>query len=141
MRIDDLTDKSLHDEIVSLLSLAPTSPAAYRLFAAARHLSAQLCHNRAEVQAQFVVNPAPCPKNCMFCSCAAKNGVFRRSSRISPEATVDAAREFEANGANAIYLMATAGLDPAEFCKCRDIFGEADWQPLDGRSSFFADVC
>lgn len=122
MRIDDLIDKSLHDErlshveAVSLLSLAPTSPDAYRLFAAARHLSAQLCHNRAEVHAQFAVNLAPCPKNCMFCSFAAKNGVFKRSSQISPEAAIAAAKEFEANGANAIYLMATASLDLAEFC-------------------------
>lgn len=123
MRIDDLIAKSLHDErlthaeIVSLLSLTPASPDAYRLFAASRHLSALLCDNRAEVHAQFAVNLAPCPKNCMFCSFAAKNGVFRTSSRISPEAAVEAAREFEANGANAIYLMATASLDPAEFCE------------------------
>lgn len=123
MLINDLIDKSLHDErlshaeIVSLLSLAPSSPDAYRLFAASRHLSAQLCDNRAEVHAQFAINLAPCPRNCMFCSFAAKNGIFRESSRITPEAAVNAAREFEDNGANAVYLMATASFDLARFCE------------------------
>lgn len=122
MHIDKIIQKSLNDEritdsdIVALLSIEPTSTDAYRLFAASRELSAKLCDNRAEVHAQFAINLAPCPKNCMFCSFAVKNGIFKGSSKISPEAAVAAALTFEQNGANAIYLMATASFDLAEFC-------------------------
>lgn len=106
-----------HDEIVYLLSLPPASPAAYQLLAASRELSAQVCDNRAEVHAQLAINLGPCPKNCMFCSFAAQNGIFKESSQISPEAAVSAAIAFEENGANAIYLMATASFELREFCE------------------------
>ena len=122
MLINDLIAKSFNDErlsqkeIVSLLELPPSSSETYRLFAASRELSARLSDNHAEVHAQFAINLAPCPKNCMFCSFAVKNGIFKGSSKISPEDAVTAALTFEQNGANAIYLMATASFDIAEFC-------------------------
>ena len=110
-------ERLTHAEIVSLLALAPNSADSYQLLAASRELSAQVCDSQAEVHAQFAVNLAPCPKNCMFCSFAVKNGIFKGSSKISPEAAVAAAVTFEQNGANAIYLMATASFDLAEFCE------------------------
>lgn len=122
MLITDLITKASNDErlthaeIVSLLALAPSSVDSYRLLAASRELSAKVCDSQAEVHAQFAVNLAPCPKNCMFCSFAVKNGIFKGSSKISPEDAVAAALTFEQNGANAIYLMATASFDLAEFC-------------------------
>jgi len=109
-------ERLTHAEIVSLLALAPSSADSYRLLAASRELSAKVCDSQAEVHAQFAVNLAPCPKNCMFCSFAVKNGIFKGSSKISPENAVAAALTFEQNGANAIYLMATASFDLAEFC-------------------------
>lgn len=122
MLITDLITKASNDErlthaeIVSLLALAPSSADSYRLLAASRELSAKVCDSQAEVHAQFAVNLAPCPKNCMFCSFAVKNGIFKGSSKISLEDAVAAALTFEQNGANAIYLMATASFDLAEFC-------------------------
>lgn len=123
MQLNDLISKSLnderltHDEIVYLLSLPTTSSATYQLHAASRELSGRLCADKAEVHAQFAVNLAPCPKNCMFCSFAAKNGIFKSSTKLSHDAAVTAALTFEENGANAIYLMATASFDLAEFCE------------------------
>jgi len=123
MQLNDLISKSLnderltHDEIVYLLSLPTISPATYQLLAASRKLSGRLCVDKAEVHAQFAVNLAPCPKNCMFCSFAAKNGIFKSSTKLSHDAAVTAALTFEENGANAIYLMATASFDLAEFCE------------------------
>lgn len=122
MLLDTLITKAGNDErlspeeIVYLLSLTPTSAEAYRLLAASRELSEKVSANRAEVHAQFAINLAPCPKNCMFCSFAAKNGIFKGASKIPPEEAVATALTFEQNGANAIYLMATASFDLAEFC-------------------------
>jgi biotin synthase len=123
MQLNDLISKSLNDErltadeVAYLLSLPPTSPETYRLLAASRELSAQVCSGSAEVHAQFAINLAPCPKNCMFCSFAVKNGIFKGSSKIAPDAAVTSAQTFEQNGANAIYLMATASFDLNEFCE------------------------
>jgi len=123
VQLNDLITKALNDErlttneIVYLLSLPATSAQNYQLLAASRELSARLCANRAEVHAQFALNLAPCPKNCMFCSFAAKNGIFKGASQISPDDAVKTALTFEQNGANAIYLMATASFDLAEFCE------------------------
>lgn len=122
MSIKDMVEKAFnderlsHDEIVSLLSIHPTSTDAYMLLSASRDLSSRLCDNRAEVHAQLAINLAPCPKNCMFCSFAAKNGIFKGSSKISPEQAVEAVLTFEKIGANAIYLMATASFNLEEFC-------------------------
>ena len=123
MQIDALISKACNDErlsqaeIITLLELPTTSAECYRVLAASRELSAQLSDNQAEVHAQFAVNLAPCPKNCMFCSFAVKNGIFKGSSKITPEAAVDSARTFEQNGANAIYMMATASFQLEEFCE------------------------
>lgn len=123
MQTADLLAKAFNDErltvdeIVFMLSLPPTSPETYRIMAAARELSARLCGNRAEVHAQFALNLAPCPKNCMFCSFAVKNGIFQGASQISPDEAAQTALTFEQNSANAIYLMATATFDLGAFCE------------------------
>jgi biotin synthase len=123
VQLNDLITKGLNDErlstdeIVYLLSLPATSSECYQLLAASRELSGRLCDNRAEVHAQFALNLAPCPKNCMFCSFAAKNGIFKGASQISPDDAAETALAFEQNGVNAIYLMATASFDLAEFCE------------------------
>jgi biotin synthase len=123
VQLNDLITKALNDErlttdeIVAMLALAPASSEGFQLLAASRELSARLSANRAEVHAQFALNLAPCPKNCMFCSFAVKNGIFKGASQISPHDAVQTALTFEQNGANAIYLMATASFDLAEFCE------------------------
>jgi len=123
VHLNDLITRALNDErltadeVAYLLSLPPTSPETYRLLAASRELSARVCSGKAEVHAQFAINLAPCPKNCMFCSFAVKNGIFKGSSKIAPDAAVTSAQTFEQNGANAIYLMATASFDLNEFCE------------------------
>ena len=123
MHLNDLLTKACNDErlsadeVVYLLSLPSESSESYQLLAASRQLSDQVCLGQAEVHAQFAVNLAPCPKNCMFCSFAAKNGIFKAASKVSPDAAVASALTFEQNGANAIYLMATASFDLSEFCE------------------------
>jgi biotin synthase len=94
--------------IAHMLSLAPHSEQTYAIMAAAREISAQLSGNRAEVHAQFAVNLAPCGCDCLFCSFASVNKIFTESSRLTVEEAVAAALQFETDGANALFVMATA---------------------------------
>jgi len=114
LQIDDLLKKSLNGEtfsredLVQMLRYAPDSPESYRILAESNRISKELTGNRAEVHAQFALNLAPCPCNCAFCSFAQRNGVFTRETRISPEEAVAQARQFEQDGANAVFVMSTA---------------------------------
>jgi biotin synthase len=114
MRVDDLLKKTSHgevltpDELAFLLTLPPDSPACYRVLAAANRISKELTANQAEIHAQLALNLGPCRCNCVFCAFAQKNGVFTEEKRLSAEEAVAYARQFEAGGANAIYIMTTA---------------------------------
>lgn len=114
MQIDDLLKKSLNGEplsredLLQMLRYAPDSHESYRIMAESNRISKELTGNKAEVHAQFALNLAPCACNCAFCSFAQRNGVFTRETRISPEEAVAQARQFEQDGANAVFVMTTA---------------------------------
>jgi biotin synthase len=114
MRFDDFIRKSrggdtlLGGELVQLLSYPPDSPESYRTMAEANRISKELTGAKAEVHAQFALNLAPCPCNCAFCSFAQTSDVFIDEIRISPAEAMAYAKQFEADGANAIYVMTTA---------------------------------
>ena len=95
-------------ELVYLLSLAPDSVETYMVMAEATRLSKELSDGKAEVHAQFAINLAPCPCNCLFCSFAKINGVFNEATNLTPEHAVAYARQFEFDGANAVFMMSTA---------------------------------
>ncbi|MEW6078338.1 MAG: radical SAM protein [Thermodesulfobacteriota bacterium] len=121
MKIDDLEKKSrdglsfTKDELTEMLAWPPGSPESYRIMAEAKRISRELSGNRAEVHAQFALNLAPCPCNCLFCSFAQSNGVFKDETRISVATAVAYARQFETDGANAVYVMTTAHYPFSEF--------------------------
>lgn len=96
------------EELTYLLGLRPDSAESYLVMAEANRISTELTGNKAEVHAQLALNLAPCPANCRFCSFARVNGVFREETRITPEQAVAYARQFEKDGANAVYVMTTA---------------------------------
>ena len=54
------------------------------------------------------MNIAPCPKNCVFCAFAAKNKVFKERIEISANEAIEKAKQFETDGANAVFVMSTA---------------------------------
>lgn len=114
MNVDDLLKKSKdggafsREELAYMLSFPPESEASFRIMAEAGRISRELSGNQAEIHAQFALNLAPCACNCRFCSFAKINGVFTEETRISPEAAVAHARQFETDGATAIYVMTTA---------------------------------
>lgn len=97
-----------HAELVHLLSLAPDCSDSYLVMAEANRISKELTGNKAEVHAQLALNLAPCLCNCLFCSFAQKNNIFSKETRLTAEAAIAYARQFEKDGANAIYVMTTA---------------------------------
>ncbi len=114
MRVEELLKKSRSGDVLSrkelvyLLGLAPDAMESYMVMAEANRFSKELSDGRAEIHAQFAVNLAPCPHECLFCSFARVNGIFSESKELSPEQAVECARRFERDGVNAVFMMSTA---------------------------------
>ncbi len=114
MHIDELIRKSQggdtlsREELAYLLGQAPDSAETYKVMAEANRLSKELSDGKAEVHAQFAINLAPCNCDCLFCSFAKINGVFRTATELTPEQAVAYARRFEDDHANAVFMMSTA---------------------------------
>jgi biotin synthase len=104
-RLGDVLSKR---ELGYLLGLAPDSAETYMVMAEATRLSKELSGGKAEVHAQFAINLAPCPSDCLFCSFAKINGVFKEATELAPEHVAAYARQFEKDGANAVLMMSTA---------------------------------
>ncbi len=95
-------------EIIRLLALPAASAEVYAAMAEANRISRELTNNKAEIHAQFAVNLAPCNCGCLFCSFAAINNVFTTATELTVEQAVSHAKQFEADGANAVFIMSTA---------------------------------
>jgi biotin synthase len=95
------------DEIARLFELPLFSRDSALLMAAARELSHLACDGKAEVHAQTSLNVSPCPRNCRFCAFAQCNGVFTEPKEVPLEDVTRQCRQFEADGANAVFLMCT----------------------------------
>lgn len=96
------------NELLYLLGLAADSTETYMVMAEATRISKELSHGKAEVHAQFALNLASCSCDCLFCSFAKANGVFYESTELDLEHAVAYARQFEIDGANAVFIMSTA---------------------------------
>jgi biotin synthase len=111
--IQKIIQKSLQDEelteneIKHLFKVPVFSKDAAVLLWAAREKSSDTSNGFAEIHAQIGLNISPCPHNCRFCSFAAENKIFRDSFELSAEEAIGQARQFEADKANALYLMVT----------------------------------
>lgn len=102
-------DNALSSHEIAALYEAPLfSLESAKIIAAGREKASRACDGKAEVHAQVGLNLAPCPGNCLFCSFAACNGVFEHAVELPVGEVVRQARQFEADGANAVFLMATA---------------------------------
>jgi biotin synthase len=101
-------------DLIAMLAYPVESAENVRIMTEANNLSKELSQNQAEVHAQLALNLAPCPANCGFCSFARENGVFQEEIRLTPEQAIRYAQQFEADGANAVFVMTTATY-PFEF--------------------------
>ena len=112
--IRNLVARTLADKPVSikeaktLFEVPLFSDEAGLVLSAGRRKSEQASGGVAEVHAQVGLNVGACPKNCLFCAFAAKNGIFNEMRMLPIEEVIERTVTFEAQGANAIYLMETA---------------------------------
>lgn len=112
--IKEILKKSLEaeiiteDEIAFMFQVPLFSEESAMIISASRKKSERASGGLAEVHAQVGLNIAPCPKNCSFCSFAGKNKAFKERKELQIEEVIDRAKQFDADGANAIYLMSTA---------------------------------
>jgi len=96
------------DDLVFLLKLPEHSKESYMVMAEANRISKELTWGQAEVHAQFALNLAPCPQNCKFCSFAQVNGIFNNEEALTIDQAITYIKQFEKDGANAVFLMTTA---------------------------------
>jgi biotin synthase len=96
------------EEITTLFKVPIFSEESAIVLAASRKKSEKASNGLAEVHAQVGLNIAPCPKNCAFCAFAARNQVFEEKVEISVDEAVQKSRQFETDGANAVFVMSTA---------------------------------
>jgi biotin synthase len=119
--IEEMLKKSLdgisltRDEIASLFRIPLFSDESALILAASRRKSESASNGLAEVHAQVGLNIARCPKNCSFCSFAAKNMVFKDRIEISVDEAIVKAQQFETDGANAVFVMSTADYPLGKF--------------------------
>lgn len=105
------------EEIGKLFAVHYLSAESFLMQHASRKMSAAASQGKAEVHAQVGIDTGPCPKNCEYCSFAAKHNLFP-VPKVYPAAEIVATcLEFEAAGANAVNLMATAAVPLADFLK------------------------
>jgi len=118
---DRIIEKSLQGEVISpeeiafLFKVPLFSERSAKIIAASRRKSETASDGVAEVHAQVGLNIALCPKNCAFCAFAEKNKIFATASELTAEQAVAAALQFEQDGANAVYVMATADYPFAKY--------------------------
>ena len=102
-------------ELLKMLAFPPTSREAGIIMTEAARISREVSHNQAEIHAQLALNLAPCPRDCLFCSFAVSNDIFRSAVVTAPADAAVQARQFENDGANAVYVMATANFEFGQF--------------------------
>jgi biotin synthase len=114
MNFDYIIEKSLNgedisnDEIAYLFNIPLFTKESAIIQACGYQKSKKACQQAAEVHAQVGLNIAPCPNDCLFCSFAAVNGIFDKKTEVPLADVIAQAKQFEKDGANAVFVMATA---------------------------------
>lgn len=101
--------------LTRLFEIPAGSPESSIIIASGREIT--LSSAPAEIHGQVGINIAPCPRNCLFCAFAEDNKVFPESIDRSIEDIVADCVALEKEGANAIFLMATAQFPHERFAE------------------------
>lgn len=118
-QIKQICDKALGrallsaNEIRELFAVPSLSEEACHIQWASRFISEKAVE--AEIHGQVGVNTSACPCNCRFCSFAASYGIFKENRVSDLEYIIEQCLQLQEQGANAIYLMATANMNFADF--------------------------
>ncbi len=112
--VSTIIDKALDERPLSredaliLMRVELQSPEMYAICGAADQLSRRHFDNQGEIYAQIGLDFAPCPGNCEFCSFGADHGIVKTAIEYHQDEIVRAVQICEKQGANGVYLMATA---------------------------------
>ncbi|MFA7078822.1 MAG: radical SAM protein [Syntrophomonas sp.] len=102
-------------EIRDLLALPTASEESFYTQYAALQINMEVMAGMAEVHGQVGINSGPCACNCAFCSFAASNRIFQEQRVEAIDSIIEKCIRLQSEGANAIYLMATATLTFPDF--------------------------
>lgn len=95
------------EDALALVHLQLESRETYALMETANYLSRTQFGQKGERHFHIGLNVEPCPMDCLFCSLTRKAGLFTEKFEFSMEEIVTWARQGEAEGADALNLMAT----------------------------------
>lgn len=109
------SEQMTRQEALYLMRLPIHSTDCYLLMSAANQLSHQRSHSRGTIYSQVGINVWPCPENCDFCYLGSKHGLVKELHELNPAAVVHEALNFEAAGADEVYLMTTANYPLSQF--------------------------
>lgn len=114
MLLDIILDRALDDEVLSAREIATLfeypvyTDESARIIAAGMQKSRAACGQTAEIHGQIGLDEGCCWRNCLFCAFAEDNRRSPGGVKLGPAEAVYRATQFEADGANAIWLMTTA---------------------------------
>ncbi|MGE5391033.1 MAG: radical SAM protein [Deltaproteobacteria bacterium] len=103
------------DEIRDLFAVPLFSEESFYIQWAGRKLSEECSGGLAEIHGQVGVNSGPCACNCAFCSFAKSNRIFTGQYTEPMEKIIGQCLALQNQGANAIYLMATAAFSFTDY--------------------------
>ena len=95
------------EEALALVHLPLESRETYALMESANYLSRTQFGQKGERHFHIGLNVEPCPMDCLFCSLTRTAGLFTEKFEFSTEEILAWARQGEAEGADALNLMAT----------------------------------
>ncbi|HWQ73976.1 MAG TPA: radical SAM protein [Syntrophomonas sp.] len=104
-------------ELRQLFAVHYLSEESFMIQYASRKICEAACAGKAEVHGQMGINVGSCPRNCQFCSFAEVNNSFPEAKENPLDDIIANCLKFEADGANAIYLMITATYKFSDFIK------------------------
>src|SRR5258708_28936061 len=103
------------DDALLLMDLHLDSDDCYAVLAAANRFTHRESGSRGTVYSQVGINVWPCPENCDFCYLATKHGIVTQLHEYSIDDVRTRALDFEAAGADEVYLMTTANFPLGRF--------------------------
>lgn len=104
-------------EIITLLSLDPSSPETALLKSRAREMANEITGNTGKVWSAFGIEHRACPMNCQFCSFGKEWGLVQEDFDWPDEDIVEAARMSVADGASWFTLRTNAGYSIERLCE------------------------
>jgi biotin synthase len=103
------------DEALWLMGLPVHSADCYALMATANRFTHERSGSRGTVYSQVGINIWPCPENCAFCYLGERHKIVTALHELTPDQVVARALDFEAAGADEVYLMTTANYPLGKF--------------------------